>query len=514
MAKSSSVYVCQNCGESFPKWQGQCGNCGEWNTLVETMAPEKSKSGVIRPGETRQKAINPENIQRFSQVNSSKRPKRRLSTMIGELDRVLGETLSGEEPGGGSPKAVAIAQRSMGMVPGAVMLIGGEPGIGKSTLLTQMVVRMLIATTQDAAETKSERQSGLSQQIMYVSGEESPSQISMRINRILNNEYKKTNNDSGESSGSRRSSTPSSPTAKLLDNLLFVTTTDVDEITSMIRQELPRLVIVDSIQTLQTEDLTGAEGSVGQLRESTQRITDVVKKLHIPTFLVGHVTKEGTIAGPKVLEHIVDTVLELSGERTDQLRVLRAMKNRFGATDEVGVFRVNEYGLEEVTNPSELFLEQGLGNVPGSATVAVMEGTRPLLVEVQALVVDSPLAMPRRVGRGVELSRIQVLSAVLQKHAYLPLSSSDIFVSIAGGFTVREPSVDLGLAMAVVSSLKNKPLPEKTVFIGEVGLLGEIRAVNYLERRIKEAKRLGYTTIISRQNYTRVSEVVKKMGLG
>lgn len=492
MAKATSVFVCQNCGEKFPKWQGQCSNCGEWNTLVETVVQPESKRTLNASG-GQQKPINPENVLRFSQVERVKRPKRRISTMFGELDRVLGETRMGKD---GESHADS---RSAGMVPGAVMLIGGEPGIGKSTLLTQMVVRMLLTSEERISESDEE----LSPHIMYIAGEESPSQIAMRINRILEFEQKNISAKKGKTSGH-----------ELLNNLLFVTSTDVDEIATAIATEKPGLVIVDSIQTLQTTDLTGAEGSVGQLRESTQRITDSVKRLGIPTFLVGHVTKEGTIAGPKVLEHIVDAVLELSGERSDQLRVLRAIKNRFGATDEVGVFRVVEYGLEEVSNPSELFLEQGLGNVPGSATVAVMEGTRPLLVEVQALVVDSHLAMPRRVGRGVELSRIQVLSAVLQKHAYLPLSSADIFVSVAGGFTVREPSVDLGLAMAIVSSLRNKPLPEKTIFIGEVGLLGEIRAVNYLERRIKEAKRLGYTNIISRQNYKKVSDVVKKMGLG
>jgi DNA repair protein RadA/Sms len=299
----------------------------------------------------------------------------------------------------------------------------------------------------------------------------------------------------------------------LNEYLLFVTSTDVDEVISVIREQQPQLVIIDSIQTMQTEDLTGAEGSVGQIRESTQRLTDAAKRLSIPTFLVGHVTKEGTIAGPKVLEHIVDAVLELSGERTDQLRLLRAIKNRFGATDEVGVFRLAEYGLEEVSNPSEILLEHSDDSVSGSATVCVMEGTRPLLVEVQALVVSSQLAMPRRVGRGIELSRIQVLAAVLQKHAYLALGTADIFVSAAGGFSIREPSVDLGLAMAIVSSLHNKPLPAKTIFIGEIGLLGEIRSVSYLDRRIKEAKRLGFDRIISRQTHKKIQDVIKDLKL-
>jgi DNA repair protein RadA/Sms len=338
--------------------------------------------------------------------------------------------------------------------------------------------------------------------ILYVCGEESPSQIALRIKRMIDIEQENTNPNK------------SLPSAQQLEeHLLFVTTTDVDEVASIIREQTPQLVIVDSIQTMQTEDLLGAEGSVGQIRESTQRITDTVKRLSIPTFLVGHVTKEGTIAGPKVLEHIVDAVLELSGERNDQLRLLRAVKNRFGATDEVGVFRLVEYGLEEVTNPSEMLLEHTDTTVSGSATVCVMEGTRPLLVEVQALVVSSQLAMPRRVGRGIELSRIQVLAAVLQKHAFLALGTADIFVSAAGGFSIREPSVDLGLAMAIVSSLHNKPLPPKTIFIGEIGLLGEIRSVTYLDRRIKEAKRLGFDRIISRQSHKKVQEVIRDLKL-
>ncbi len=477
MAKAKSVFICQNCGEKFPAWMGQCSNCGEWNTLVETIVEKTTKGIGDGP---REKAINPENVIALSQVDLTSGPKKRISTTIGELDRVLGSSYG-----------------SSGMVPGAVMLIGGEPGIGKSTLLTQMVVQLLAS------------QASLDGPILYIAGEESPSQIALRIKRILENE---------QENNSPKVKTPAKNKGKdsgyiFGENFLFVTSTDVDEIISIIRERRPGLVIVDSIQTLQTEDLTGAEGSVGQIRETTQRITDIVKRLNIPTFLVGHVTKEGTIAGPKVLEHIVDAVLELSGERTDQLRIIRAIKNRFGATDEVGVFKVVEYGLAEVTNPSEMLLEHADKSVPGSATVCVMEGTRPLLVEVQALVVSTQLAMPRRVGRGIELSRIQVLSAVLQKHAHLPLGTSDIFVSAAGGFTIREPSVDLGLAMAVTSSLKGKPLPEKTVFIGEVGLLGEIRAVSHLERRIKEAKRLGFSNIISRQSHRRVIEVVKQLQL-
>ena len=395
----------------------------------------------------------------------------RFSTTFAELDRVLGG----------------------GLVPGAVVLIGGEPGIGKSTLLTQTCVSLLL---NDQRSKKDDWP------ILYVAGEESPRQISLRINRYLDNAQQKSSK-----------AKTSKKTADQLSQLSFVNSTDVDELVEVIRQQKPRLVVVDSIQAMTTEDLTGAGGSIGQLRECTERLAQTAKALHIPMFLVGHVTKEGSIAGPKVLEHIVDSVIEISGERSGQLRLVRALKNRFGATDEVGVFQHVEHGLKEVTNPSELFLEDQNTDTPGNATVCVMEGTRPLLIEVQALVTNSQLAMPRRVGRGIELSRIQVLSAVLQKHARLPLGTNDVFLSAAGGFRVTEPAVDLGLAVAIASSLKNKKIPQKTVFIGEVGLLGEVRKVNYLDRRIKEAKRLGFKTIISRENAKSVREVLKKFDL-
>jgi DNA repair protein RadA/Sms len=487
MAKLSSVFVCQNCGAAAPRWSGQCPSCGEWNTLVETAKPQQTTSGSRSIGGSQRKAFDPKDVLRFKEVGQMMTPKPRISTGMAEFDRVLGADKSGA-----------------GMVPGAVMLIGGEPGIGKSTLLTQLVVELLSVTKTGEKVKKTPitktlspvlKEQNLLQPILYVSGEESPSQIALRIKRILNDEH-------------------ISLDTKILENsLIFATNTDVDQLLTIIEAERPSLVIVDSIQTLSTEDLMGSSGSVGQLRESAERITEVVKKLDIPTFLVGHVTKEGTIAGPKVLEHIVDAVLELSGERTGQLRLLRAIKNRFGATDEVGVFQVHEYGLAEVKNPSEIFLEQIESSRPGSATVCVVEGTRPLLVEVQALVVESQLAMPRRVGRGVQLPRIQLLAAVLQKHCRLPLGTADIFLNVAGGFSVNEPAVDLGLAMAIVSSLKNIALPPKTVFIGEVGLLGEVRKVSYLERRTKEAKRLGFTTVISRETHPSLSKILKDLGL-
>ena len=457
MAKTKTIFNCQSCGASYPRWQGQCAQCGEWNTLVEEVIVSKAKGlGVPKTiSETEAK----EKVVKWSQVKAQAKNKR-ISTQIEEFDRVLGKE-----------------GKSQGIVPGAVMLLGGEPGIGKSTLLTQLVLNL--SGTE------------LSGPIYYVCGEESPQQIDLRINRILTKEQKKISKK----------------------NLEFVTTMDVDELVEIIKLKQPSLVVVDSIQAMTTQELSGAPGSVGQVREAADRLADVAKRYHIPMFLIGHVTKDGTIAGPKTLEHIVDAVLELSGERTGELRLLRTLKNRFGATDEVGVFRVDEVGLAEVNNPSEFFLEHAKTAVPGSATTCVMEGTRPLLIEVQALVVKSQLAMPRRVGRGIDLSRIQVLAAVLQKHCKQPLGSYDIFLSAVGGYKVTETGIDLGLVMALVSSLKNKPLPQSSVFIGEVGLLGEIRSVNYLERRIKEAKRLGFKKIYSKQNYSSARELLGSLSL-
>lgn len=550
MAKAKTKYVCQNCGAEHPKWQGQCLQCKEWNTLVEEVVEPKQTSarrGVPQPlneGQVKQILLTRPEIKAASSSKS------RFSSNIGELDRVLGG----------------------GIVPGAVMLVGGEPGIGKSTLLTQMCLLVgLVGEVKEGAgavadidadthsdggnsteanangvganvdaekaktktpvnnnsptkqaqpeskiskgQLKTDKTAGRSKQktkngfspILYVCGEESPEQINLRINRIIKNEQFLKNRGFGQDSVL---------ISDFIDqNLQFVTSTDVDQITALIHQVRPLLVVIDSIQTLSTSDLTGASGSVGQVRESTERLIKTAKPLSVPLFLVGHVTKEGTIAGPKTLEHMVDAVLQLEGERTGQYRILRALKNRFGATDEVGVFKVVEYGYEEVVNPSELFLENQQAGVPGCAVTCVMEGTRPLLLEVQALVNQSQLAMPRRVGRGIELSRIQVLAAVLQKHTNLPLANFDIFLSVAGGFKVKEPAVDLSLAAAIAGSLNNKIIKKKTVLIGEVGLLGEVRPVPYLERRIKEAKRLGFTRIISAKTHQQLKNVLKDLSL-
>lgn len=456
MAKAlKTQFVCQNCGATHPKWQGQCNECHQWNTLVEEMVSQKNdKKSSINLSKTvlNKKVVNFSQVERLSDV------KQRLLTEIGELDRVLGG----------------------GLVTGMTILIGGEPGIGKSTLLTQMVLATL-AKNANALK------------IFYVCGEESPNQISLRIERMLKNSKTKNLRE------------------KLNQSLQFITSSDVDEITALMVNNKPNLVIVDSIQSITTSDLTGASGSVGQIRECSSRFIDQAKVQGIPIFLVGHITKDGNIAGPKILEHMVDTVLLMEGERSGQLRILRSLKNRFGASDEVGIFQAVDWGLNEVTNPSELFLENQKQPVSGAATVCVMEGTRPLLTEVQALVVSSQLAMPRRVGRGIDISRIQVLTAVLQKHARLALSNYDVFVSAAGGFKLSEPAVDLGLAVAIASSLSGKKIPQKTVFIGEIGLLGEIRQVVYFDRRVKEAKRLGFTKIISAKSHRHISQVIKDL---
>ncbi|MBI5151709.1 MAG: DNA repair protein RadA [Candidatus Pacebacteria bacterium] len=445
-SKLSSVFICQQCSYQSSKWIGQCPECGAWNTFEETVATVSEKKHGKSGG------IGVATIQPLSTVTHA-HEFRRISTGMEECDRVLGG----------------------GIVQGSVMLIGGEPGIGKSTLLTQIVINILDNQEKDY-------------RIIYICGEESPEQILLRIERM--------NGKKGTE-------------VVWKERLLFLPSTDVDACISAIEAEHPNLVIVDSIQSMQTDDLTGTAGSIGQLKENTQRLARVAKDRHIPMFLVGHVTKEGAIAGPKVLEHIVDAVLELSGERTGFFRLLRTVKNRFGATDEVGVFQVVEQGLAEVSNPSLVFLEGSTKDVPGSAIVPVMEGTRAMLVEIQALVVESQLAMPRRVGRGISLPRIQLLAAVLQKHCGLPLGTMDIFVNVAGGFIVDEPAADLAIAMAIASSCKNVPLPNDTAYAGEIGLLGEVRNVGLLEKRVKEAKRLGYSRVISRQDAYQIARLVR-----
>lgn len=430
MAKPRSVFVCQQCGNESPKWMGRCPGCGEWNSLAEIKL-EKTSQKIKIEG----RIAKP---QKLSEIKSITR--KRIKTGIEEFDRVLGG----------------------GIVPGSVVLVAGEPGIGKSTLMLQLIAKT----------------GGL-----YVTGEESLEQVKLRSQRL------------------------GIPVKAPIN---FLAETEVEIINATLNNRVFKLAIIDSIQALQTDDLTGVAGSIGQVRECAVRLLKTGKLKGMPVFLVGHVTKAGAIAGPKVLEHMVDTVVYFEGERFGNARLLRATKNRFGATDEVGIFEMTDKGLLEVKNPSKLFLEERQEKVPGSVVVATMEGTRPVLTEIQALVVSTQLAMPRRVGRGVDFNRLQLIIAVLSKRLNLPLGSHDVFVNVAGGLKIDEPAADLAIALAIISSFKNIPLSEKLVAFGELGLLGELREVSQGDKRVKEAKRLGFTQIAFPQQLATVNQAVKK----
>jgi len=375
----------------------------------------------------------------------------RVSTGISEFDRVLGG----------------------GIVKGSLVLIAGDPGIGKSTLLTQLALNI-----QHKVKRTTVPSTLHANPCLYVAGEESAQQIKMRVERI-----------------------------KKGADLAVLNETDVDVITGVMKELKPSLVVVDSIQTLETEDLNGIAGSIGQVRESAHRLQRAAKTLHIPVFIIGHVTKEGTVAGPKTLEHLVDVVLSLEGDPQSFFRILRTNKNRFGSTDEVGIFEMVEAGMIEVINPSRLFLETKVDE-PGSAVVVTLNGLRPLVVEIQALVTRSFSPLPRRTGTGIDNNRLQLLAAVLTKRLGLPLGDKDIFINVTGGLKIFEPAVDLGICLAIVSSLKEKVISSKTVLLGEVGLLGELRTVRQLNKRITEAKKLGFTKVISPENARSLPEAV------
>lgn len=417
MPKTHSTYICQQCGYKSPQYLGKCPECDSWNSFVEEV--EEKVTLRLRSGQ----AVGKSEIINLSELKNQKFD--RLSSGIEEFDRVLGG----------------------GVVLGSVILIAGDPGIGKSTLLTHLALN--IADT------------------LYVAGEESAQQIKIRVDRISQSK-----------------------------NLMVLNEVDVDVIIEAITHAGSHLVIVDSIQALETQDLESVPGSVGQVRESASRLQRLAKKLHIPIILVGHVTKEGTVAGPKTLEHLVDVVLSLEGDANNQFRILRGLKNRFGPTDEVGVFEMVENGMIEVKNPSKLFLEERV-NAPGSAVVPILTGLRPILVEIQALVTKTSLPSPRRTASGVDNNKLQLLVAVLQKRLGLPLYDQDVFVNVTGGLRVFEPAADLGICIAIISSFKDKIVSSKTAFIGEVGLLGEIREVRGLEKRTSEAKKLGFTNVVS-----------------
>ncbi|MBP9702508.1 DNA repair protein RadA [Candidatus Woesebacteria bacterium] len=436
--KNSVIYECSNCGAQSKKWQGQCGECGKWNTLEESVSTVGQRSKVKVSNHTTR-------LLSLSEVEG--KVGERATTGISEMDRVLGG----------------------GLVAGEVVLMVGEPGIGKSTLLTQLSLNM--------------------SNVVYVCGEESPGQVKIRVDRMMK----------------------SSKINKSIVGLKMLAEMDVDTILSTVNKESISLLIIDSVQTLYTSDLPGLAGSVSQIRECTGRVIAYAKSKNVPVILVGHVTKDGEMAGPKVLEHMVDAVLELTGDRYYDLRLLRTQKNRFGATDEVGVFRMNESGMEEVTNPSELFLSEREEGSVGSAIAVVMEGTRPVLLEVQALVVNSELPVPRRVSQGVDVRRVQILLGVLQKYTKLSIGTKDVFVKVTGGLTVKEPAIDLAVVLAVASSASGRALPKNSCAIGEVGLLGEIRSVSLYDKREKEAKKLGYSQIYSKNSYRKVAELVKSL---
>jgi len=422
MAKAKTIYSCTECGGQTPKWQGQCPHCMEWNTLIESVAEPVAKGGnrfgaLAASGK----------VQMLSEVEAAEVP--RTPTGIEEFDRVLGG----------------------GLVSGAVVLIGGDPGIGKSTLLLQVLAHL-----------------SKQQNTLYVSGEESAQQIALRAKRL---------------SLDARS-------LRLLPEI------QLEKIQSAIAQNKPDIVVIDSIQTVYSEQLTSAPGSVAQVRECAAQLTRIAKSGNITMILVGHVTKEGALAGPRVLEHIVDTVLYFEGDTHSSFRLIRAFKNRFGAVNELGVFAMTEKGLREVNNPSALFLSQHGQQVAGSCVMVTQEGTRPLLVEIQALLDEAHSPNVRRLSLGLEQNRLAMLLAVLHRHAGIACFDQDVFINAVGGVKITEPGADLAVILAMVSSLRNKPLPEKLVVFGEVGLAGEVRPVQRGQERLKEAAKLGFTQAI------------------
>ncbi|MBN1263548.1 MAG: DNA repair protein RadA [Candidatus Pacebacteria bacterium] len=450
--KEKSVFVCQSCGNDTPKWAGKCPFCGEWNTLVETSV------AVGRGKAKRERKKTKNKPQKLSEVKNTAFS--RIKTGLGELDRVLGG----------------------GLVPGSVILLAGEPGIGKSTLVLQLAEALAGKSNQDDPGLKNQTVRDR-KTVLYVSGEESLAQIKIRADRL---ELK-------------------------TDKGLYLSETDVEMIGEQIRTFKPEVAIIDSIQTLSTDDLAAAAGSVSQIRETAARLIRMAKDLSVSVILIGHVTKEGVIAGPKILEHMVDAVITLEGEKFANFRVLRATKNRFGATSEVGIFEMTDRGMIEVSNPSKVMIEDRVRRTPGSVIVPAIEGTRPVLVEVQALVVNTNLPVPRRVARGVDFGRLQLITAVLSKTLGLRLGNYDILVNVAGGIKIQDPGADLGVALAIYSSLKNKNLPAKTAVFGELGLLGELRPVYQAQQRIKEAQRLGFNQIISSEKFSSIKAVVASL---
>ena len=425
--KSRSVYVCQSCGQNAARWFGRCAACSEWNTCVEERPQEvdKRREHLAAPPRAEFQAI--------TEVDDQDHE--RLQIGIGEFDRVLGG----------------------GIMPGSVILVGGDPGIGKSTILLQMAGQLSASNLR----------------IAYISAEESAAQIRLRAGRL----------------------------GALCEELLVLAETNLSTIIDQLKAADPVAIVIDSIQTIYMPELESAPGSVTQVRECAARLVYLAKESGIPVFLVGHVTKEGTVAGPRVLEHLVDTVLYLEGERHHHFRILRAAKNRFGSTNEIGIFEMRDHGLVEVSNPSEILLAERAEGVSGSSIVCSMEGTRPLLIEIQALVSRSSFGYPQRLATGIDAKRLSIIIAVLEKRCGHDLSGDDIFVNVVGGMRLDEPSVDMGVGLAIVSSFRNKAINAKMAAIGEIGLGGEIRPVNQIDRRVTEARSLGFEQcLVARSN--------------
>lgn len=425
MSKTKTVFMCQECGYESSKWMGQCPGCSQWNTFVEELKLKKPSSNYNNSSIDIHTDEKPKSLSIIDTEED-----KRLKTNIQEFDRVLGG----------------------GIVDGSLILVGGDPGIGKSTILLQMCQSL----SEQGAK------------VLYISGEESIKQIKMRADRL---------NVTGS-------------------NVMLYAQTSLQIIETVIKNEKPNVVIVDSIQTMFSEEVTSAPGSVSQVREVTSRLMRIAKGLNISTFIVGHVTKDGSIAGPRVLEHMVDTVLYFEGERSVSYRILRAVKNRYGSTNEIGVFEMCDKGLVEVTNPSEYMLTGRPLGESGSIVTCCMEGTRPLLVEVQALVSPTSFGMPRRASAGTDYNRVNLLMAVLEKKIGMQLGNYDSYVNIAGGIKISEPSLDLGIIIAIASSFKNINVDEKTIIMGEVGLTGEVRGISLCDQRIHEAEKLGFTRCI------------------
>ena len=424
MAKAKTVFVCSECGNESPKWLGKCPACNSWNTFYEQKIEKYTETNKA------EKKINntPKPLNTYIGQESD-----RTSTGFGELDRVLGG----------------------GLVKGSLILLGGEPGIGKSTLILQLCEKV-----------KGEGK------VLYISGEESAEQIKLRADRL------KIKNE----------------------DILFFGETDIDVVNNAIIETMPKLVIIDSIQTMYSDEISAAAGSVSQVREITAQIMRICKSRQITTIIIGHVTKDGNIAGPRVLEHMVDTVLYLEGERYNTYRILRGVKNRFGSTNEIGMFEMKEEGMCEILNPSEILISEREDNPSGSCIVTSMEGTRPVLVEIQALTTQSVFGIPKRTANGFDYNRLALLIAVLEKRANIMLGSQDVYLNVVGGMKISEPAIDLGIMMAVTSSFKNIPIQKDVVVMGEVGLTGEVRRINLIEKRLKEIEKLGFKKCIIPEN--------------